>query len=147
MTIETLEIILASIIIFIMCKIFIHIVFPKIIYASMKEVERNPRWITSQLQSYYGLNDIDIVLYESKLNALPYVRIGKQKQLELWITNNTSTKDVENVGQVALALKIKCKYNLWFPDKPLYWLSILCYMLDGGDIQMTDLSPKETQKK
>lgn len=54
-------------------------------------------------------------------------------------------KDIEDIGRLALATKIKIKCGLWFPEKPLYWLSIICYMLDGGDIHMTDTSYKRNE--
>ena len=50
------------------------------------------------------------------------------------IPNDTLTKDAEEVVRLALVGKIYIKHNLFFPDKPTHWLSILCYMLDGGDI-------------
>lgn len=128
---------------YILWDIFNKIIFPKIVYHGMKEIERNPKWITSKLQ-YYGFNDIDIVLCKSKWGMLPRFRVGKDNRLELWIDNDTSTRDVEDVGHLALAGKIKAKYGLWFPDKPTYWLSILLYMLDGGDIQMQDKKQQET---
>lgn len=129
--------------IYLMWDIFSKIIFPKIIYKGMKEVDRNPKWITSKLQ-YYGFTDIDIVLCESKWGMLPRFRAGKNNRLELWIDNDTSTKDVEDIGQLALCAMIRVKYGLWFPDKPIYWLSILLYMLDGGDVNMIDRKQQET---
>ena len=120
-----------------------NIIFPKIIFKSMKEIERNPKWITSKLQ-YYGFDDIDIVLCESKWGMLPRFRAGKDNRLELWIDNDTSTRDVDDVGHLALCGKVKAKYGLWFPDKPTYWLSILLYTLDGGNIEMKDIEKQET---
>lgn len=127
---------------YLLWETFNHIIFPKMVYNGMKEIERNPKWITSKL-CYYGFNEIDIVLCESKWGMLPRVRAGKEK-LELWIDNDTSTKDVEDIGSLALASLLKIKYNLWYPDKPLYWQSILLYMLDGGEIEMKDKIKQET---
>lgn len=124
-------------------NIFNKVIFPKMVYYEMKETERNPKWITSKLQ-YYGFSDIDIVLCESRWGMLPRFKVGKNNRLELWIDNNTSTKDVEDIGHLALVGKIKAKYGLWFPDKPTYWLSILLYMLDGGDVDMIDKKQQET---
>ena len=129
---------------FISWRIFDRFIFPKMIHHGMKEIERNPKWVTSQLQ-YYGFNDIDIVLCESKWGMLPRFRTSKNNRVELWVDNDISTKDVEDLGRLALAAKIKVKYGVWFPEKPLYWLSILCYMLDGGDIKMEATSWKETK--
>ena len=124
-------------------ELFNRIIFPKMVYHGMKEIDRNPKWITSKLQ-YYGFDDIDIVLCESKWGMLPRFRAGKDNRLELWIDNDTSTRDVDDVGHLALCVKVKAKYGLWFPDKPTYWLSILLYMLDGGDVNMIDKKQQET---
>lgn len=123
--------------------IFNKVIFPKLVYHGMKEIDRNPKWITSKLQ-YYGFNDIDIVLCESKWGMLPRFRVGKENRLELWIDNDTSTRDVDDIGHLALCVKLKAKYGLWFPDKPTYWLSILLYMLDGGNIEMREQEKQET---
>ena len=123
--------------------IFNKVIFPKLVYHGMKEIDRNPKWITSKLQ-YYGFNDIDIVLCESKWGMLPRFRAGKENRLELWIDNDTSTRDVDDIGHLALCVKLKAKYGLWFPDKPTYWLSILLYMLDGGNIEMREQEKQET---
>jgi hypothetical protein len=130
-------IILVGLMLYVTWRTFDRIIFPQMVYHGMKEVERNPKWVTSQLQ-YYGFNDIDIVLCTSKYGMLPRFRASKDNRIELWIDNDTSTKDIEEVGRLALVGKIKAKYGLWFPDKPIYWLSILCYMLDGGDVNMID---------
>lgn len=131
-------IILTGLMLYVAWRIFDRIIFPKMVYHGMKEIERNPNWVTSQLQ-YYGFEDIDIVLCESKWGMLPRFRASKNNdKIELWIDNDTSTKDIEEVGRLALIGKIKAKYGLWFPDKPIHWLSILCYMLDGNDINMVD---------
>lgn len=128
---------------YLMWDIFNKVIFPKMVYRGMKEIDRNPKWITSRLQ-YYGFSDIDIVLCESKWGMLPRFRAGKNNRLELWIDNDTPTRDVENIGHLALCVMIKAKYGLWFPDKPIYWLSILLYMLDGGNIEMRDKEKQET---
>ena len=135
-----IEMMYAIALFFIICLIYDIIskkIYPKLIEYFTKEIERNPKWVTSQLQ-YYGFEDIDIVLCESKLGRLPRFRTGENKRLELLIDNDTPTYEVETIGRIALAAKIKTEYGLWFPDKPLYWLSVLCYMLDGGDIQMSN---------
>ena len=141
---ETAVLLLILITFYMVWRIFDRVIFPKMVYHGMKEIERNPKWVTSQLQ-YYGFNDIDIVLCESKWGMLPRFRMGKNERIELWVDNEMSTKEVEDIGRLALAAKIKAKYGVWFPEKPLYWLSILCYMLDGGDIRMEATSWKETK--
>lgn len=139
-------VILIAMVSYILWDIFRKIILPKIINHGMKELDRNPKWVTSQLQ-YYGFNDIDIVLCESKYGMLPRFRYNAKKQkIELWVPNDISTRDVENIGQVALVGKIKVKYGLFFPDKPLYWLSILCYMLDGGDVKQAAVKWEENKK-
>lgn len=115
------------------------IIIPKIIDYSIKEIDRNPKWVTSRLQ-YYGFDDIDIVLCECPFHRLPRFRIIKTDKLELLIDNDTSVNDIEELGRIALITKIKVKYGLWFPEKPIHWLSVMCYMLDGGDIQMTNIA-------
>ena len=117
--------------------LFNKVILPEIVCYGMKEMDRNPKWITSKLQ-YYGFDDIDIILCKSKWGMLPRFRAGKDNRLELWIDNDISTKDVDDVGHLALCVKLKVKYGLWFPDKPTYWLSILLYMLDGGNIEMKE---------
>lgn len=124
-------------------EIFNHIIFPKMVYKGMKETGRNPKWIMTKLSQYYGFNDVDIVLCNSKWGMLPCMRMGKEK-LELWIDENTLTKDVEDVGVLALGGVLKMKYNVWNPDKPIYWQSILLYMLDGGEIEVRDKIKQET---
>ena len=124
-------------------ELFNKVIFPKMVYRGMKEIDRNPKWITSKLQ-YYGFDDIDIVLCESKWGMLPRFRAGKDNHLELWIDTDTSTRDVDDIGHLVLCVKVKAKYGLWFPDKPTYWLSILLYMLDGGNIEMREKEKQET---
>lgn len=123
------------------------IIFPYFMKRDMKEVDRNPNWVVSKLQ-YYGFNDIDIVLYESKMFSYTQFRGNKDKsKLEFWIPNETSIDEVPEIGRIALVGKLKAKYGLWFPDKPIHWLSILCFMLDGGDINMEDKIPEKPVKE
>jgi hypothetical protein len=39
------------------------------------------------------------------------------------------------------------KYGVLFQDKPIHWLSILCYMLDGGDIKQEATSWEKVNMK
>lgn len=125
-----------------LCKI---VIIPKMINKATKEIEKNPKWITNELRSrYYGFIDIDFVLAENSLGNLPRFRVPKDNtRLELLVPSDISTKDVNQIGQIALAGKLKIKYGLFFPDKPIHWLSILLYMLDGGDIGVTDIEKRQ----
>lgn len=145
---EASGIILAILILIVCCHIFNRYIFPKIIEKTTKETEVNPKWITTELrQKYYGFDDIDFILAENPLGALPRFRASKDKtRLEVLIPNDILTKDIEDFGRVALIGKIQAKYGLFFPDKPIHWLSILCYMLEGGDVNMID-KPVEKDKK
>lgn len=137
---------LVIIMVYVAWRIFDRVIFPKMVIHGMKETDRNPKWVTSQLQ-YYGFNDIDIILCESKWGMLPRFRAGKNNRLELWIDKDTLTQDIKELGRLALVAKIKAKYGIWFPEKPIYWLSILCYMLDGGDINVSSVSWEEEKDK
>lgn len=122
---------------YISSRIFKRFIFPKLIESDTKELERNPKWIMGELNKnkYYGFQDIDIILAETKLfYSLPRFRVTKNNRYELWISNDTTTREVDNILRFAIISKIYVKYGLFFPDEPLHWLSILCYMLDGGDI-------------
>ena len=143
--IDLLTILCSILILALAWVVFDRVIFPHMVYNGMKETSRNPKWITSQLQ-YYGFGDIDIVLCESKWGMLPHFRMTKNDKFELWVDNETSVKDVDDIGRLALAGKIKTLYGLWFPEKPIYWLSILCYMLDGGDIKMESVKWEENKK-
>lgn len=150
--------VLAVIGMYILFKLFDKIIFPWIIDKKTKDIEKNPKWITSGLrEKYYGFNDIDIITVNSPFGMIPRFRLDKNRKdrLQLLISEETSTQEVDTVAQLALAGKIKVKYGLWFPDKPVYWLSILLYMLDGGDVRQeatrwesaTDNKPIDLSKK
>lgn len=145
---EASGIILAILILIVCYHIFNRYIFPKIIEKTTKETEVNPKWITTELrQKYYGFDDIDFILAENPLGALPRFRASKDKtRLEVLIPNDILTKDIEDFGRVALIGKIQAKYGLFFPDKPIHWLSILCYMLDGGDVNMIDKPVEKRQE-
>ena len=116
--------------------LFRYVISPAIIESGIEDIEKNPKWITSRLHDkYYGFNDIDFVIVKSKFGRLPRFRVGKKgKALEMLISEDTPTKDVEIIGMLALASKIKIQHGIFLPGRPIYWLSVLCYMLDGGDI-------------
>ena len=142
---------LAYIILFIivgyaLSRLYRYVIFPKIIEKTTKEIDKNPKWIINELRSkYYGFADIDFITAENRIGALPRFRVAKddKTRLEMLISNDTSTRDIEAVGQIALVAKIKIKYGLFFPDKPLTWLSILCFMLDGGEISVKDIEKRQ----
>ena len=127
-------------------------IIPWLIKKTTKEVEKNPKWLIQKLrEQYYGFNDIDIILCESWLTNLPRMDVinDKKKRYQLLITTDINTDDIEIIGRLALASKVFIKYGLFFPEKQTYWLSILCYMLDGGSIKESDAHwvAKEKDKK
>lgn len=138
---ELLAILLGIMFVYACYRTFDRHIFPMLVERKTKNIEKNPKWITPKLQKeYYGFKDIDIIVVEDPFNCVPRYRISKENhnRLELLISEDITTNDIEYIAQVALAGKIKIKYGLWFPDKPAYWLSVLCFMLDGGNIQLTD---------
>src|SRR5699024_3819905 len=90
-------------------------------------------------QNYYGFSNIDIITARSTIGALPRFRLNSKEKdkerLELLISEDTPVNDIDKVATLALQGKLHVCYNLHFPDKSAYWLSILLYMLDGGDIK------------
>lgn len=128
-----------------MYELFDKIIFPWIVNKRTKDIEKNPKWIVPELQNkYYGFEDIDIITVNSPLGMVPRFRIDKNKRsrLQLLIPEDISTKDIDNVAQLALAGKLRIKYGVWYPDKPAYWLAILNFMLDGGNIKIENISHK-----
>ena len=138
-----MESMLATIIViiigYILIKIWKYIIFPFIVKKTTHEVEKNPKWITPKLrQNYYGFSNIDIITARSTIGALPRFRLNSKEEgkerLELLISEDTPVNDIDKVATLALQGKLHVYYNLYFPDKPAYWLSVLLYMLDGGNI-------------
>lgn len=127
--------------------IFKRFILPKLIDIGTKELEKNPKWLIPQLrETYYGFHDIDIIVAESTnlFSILPRFRLAKNDRYELWIPDDITTKDVDIVAQLALMGKINVKYGLFYENKSTYWLSIMCFMLDGGDVtQAAKLEKKE----
>ena len=123
------------------------VIFPWIVDKRTVDIEKNPKWIISKLQDkYYGFNDIDIITVDSPLGWIPRFRLDKYKKdrLQLLISEDVSINDLDAIAQLALAGKIRIKYDLWYPEKPAHWLAILNFMLDGGDVntEMTKLKEK-----
>ena len=129
-------------------KIYKYFLRPWLLEKTTKDIEINPKWITDKLRKeYYGFSDIDFILVDATFGWLPRVRLSKDNKLQVLLPEDFSTKDVDKLAQVTLVAKIKWKYNLWFPDKPTFWLSILCYMLDGGEINQDATSWKESKRQ
>lgn len=129
----------AIILLYVMYEFFNKVIFPWIVDVRTKDIEKNPNWIMQKLkENYYGFEDIDIVIVNSPLGMVPRFRTDKKQnnKLQLLIPEDISTEDIGDISRLALAGKIKIKYGLWYPDKPTYWLSILNYILDGGNINI-----------
>lgn len=121
-------------------------IYPKLLDALTTEVERNPSWLSEKLRSeYYGYSDIDFITCECPLCHVPRFRVTKDERLELLVPNDFTVWDRERIGKIALIGKIRIKYGLTVPDKPIYWLSILCYLLDGGDINVSETKWEENK--
>ena len=133
--------------------LYIKIIRPFLIKKTTKELEKNPKWLMSELRSqYYGLDDIDVILTENKrFLILPRIRLTKdKKRLELLIpADMITTKDIDNVAKLLLISKISIKVSpqvgMLYANKPTYWLSILDYMLDGGEVNQSAVSWKEKE--
>ena len=115
------------------------IIFPKIIESTTEVIETNPKWLMSVLKKqYYGFHDMDIIIVKNGLGQLPRFKLPKINGLhiQLLISEDTTTHDTEEIARIALAGKLQFKYNIWYPEKSAQWLSILNYILDGGDIRI-----------
>lgn len=139
---DVVYVIIIVAVICILHKIYRFVLFPKMVDKLTKEIDKNPKWITRELHSkYYGFADMDFITAENDLDMLPRFRICKEDntRLEFLIPSDTLTRDIEEMGRKALVGKIKLKYGLFFPDKPIQWLSILCFMLEGGEVNIKDI--------
>lgn len=142
-------ILLSCLVVYIIIKLFNNFVVSFVVKRKTTVIEKNPKWITSRIQEkYYGFNDIDFILAECPLGGLPKFNMSKDKErIELWIPNDIPIRDLESLAKIALLGKIKIRYGIYFPEKPIYWLSILCYMLDGGDIKQESVTWEEAHGK
>ena len=145
-------ILLSCLVVYIIIKLFNNFMVSVVSFVVKRKttvIEKNPKWITSRIQEkYYGFNDIDFILAECPLGGLPKFNISKDKErIELWIPNDIPIRDLESLAKIALLGKIKIRYGIYFPEKPIYWLSILCYMLDGGDIKQESVTWEEAHGK
>lgn len=134
---EVIALLFVIFIVYIATRVFKWFVLPVILDMDTKEIERNPKWIVDKVKGiYYGFHDIDFILAENNMfSSLPRFKITKANRYELWLPSDISIRDVDEIVRLALVGKIKIKYGLDFDNKSLHWLSILCYMLDGGDIR------------
>ena len=133
--------------------LYTKIIRPFLIKKTTKELEKNPKWLISELRSqYYGLDDIDIILTENnKFLISPRIKLAKDKKhLKLLIpANMVTTNNIDDVAKLLLISKISIKISprvgMLYANKPTYWLSILNYMLDGGSINQSAVSWKEKE--
>lgn len=124
-------------------RIWKYHIFPKIVDIKTKEVEVNPKWIMKELHTkYYGFYDIDFITTEGVFADRPRFRSNRKDdtRLQFLIPNDTSIRDLEELGRLALIGKLKIKYGVFYPDKPIMWLSIVCFLLDGHDINLKSVS-------
>ena len=144
---EVIALLFVIFIVYIAIHVFKLFIRPVILDMDTKEIERNPKWIVDKVKGvYYGFHDIDFILAESNIfSSLPRFKISKTDRYELWLPSDISIKDVDEIVRLALVGKIQVKYGLIFRDKSLNWLSILCYMLDGGDIREDKVAFENTK--
>lgn len=124
-------------------------VYPRLLDKLTKEVERNPSWLVDKLRSeYYGFNDIDIIISNCPICSVPRFRVSKSGKLELYVPEDYSVWTRDKIAQIALIGKIHIRHGISVgADKPVYWLSILCYMLDGGDINVSEITWEEKRQE
>lgn len=144
---EVIALLFVIFIVYIATRVFKWFVLPVILDMDTKEIERNPKWIVDKVKGVcYGFHDIDFILAESNIfSSLPRFKISKTDRYELWLPSDISIRDVDEIVRLALVGKIQAKYGLIFRDKSLNWLSILCYMLDGGDIREDKVAFENTK--
>lgn len=115
------------------------LMLPILIKKTTKIIEKNPKWIVSKLRkNYYGLSDMDIIIVNSPIGVLPRFHINKKNnKLELLISEDVSTKDIEDIATLALRGKLYIYHsvNLTFTqNKSASYLSMLYCMINGGNI-------------
>lgn len=117
------------------------VVFPNILNLFTKVKETNPDWLAGKLRSqYYGFNDIDFIICECPIYNAPRFRLTKDmSRIQFLVPTGMTVWDREKLAKIALIGKIKIRYDVDTSfNKPIEWLSILCYMLDGGDINISE---------
>jgi hypothetical protein len=96
---EACIVIIGILVLYLCYKLFDRVLFPIIVEKRTKVIEKNPKWITDKLRSeYYGFFDIDVILVEDSFNCLPRFKEVKGNRYELLISNDTSTKDVDDIA-------------------------------------------------
>lgn len=124
----------------------------KINTLGMKEVYKNPKWLMSELKSYYGFDDVNIIFYKCKNNKADVHVFVYDALFEIWLDDDVfTTKDIDKIGRIVLFGKLKTLYHTNIADNlSLQLLSILCFILDGGHVTMSDAnldaSVKETKE-
>ena len=100
-----------------------------------------------EFESIYRIwGKLKVILAENNIfSSLPRFKITRANRYELWLPSDVSIRDVDEIVRLALVGKIKIKYGLDFDNKSLHWLSILCYMLDGGDIREDKVAFEDTK--
>lgn len=135
---EILAVLIVSFLIYITIRFIHRTAIPGLAAILTKELDKNPKWITSRLKDrYYGFDDIDFITAECYIGALPRFRVSKSDpcRLEFLVPNDASVEDVELLGKIALAGKLKIKYGMQpLLDKPLGYLSLVCFVLDNDDV-------------
>ena len=135
---EILAFLIASFLIYITMRFIHRTAIPGLAAILTKELDKNPKWITSRLKDrYYGFDDIDFITAECSMGALPRFRVSKSDscRLEFLVPNDASVDDVELLGKIALAGKLQLKYGMKpLLNKPLGYLSLVCFVLDNDDV-------------
>ena len=134
---EILAFLIASFLIYITIRFIHRTAIPGLAAILTKELDKNPKWITSRLKDrYYGFDDIDFITAECSIGALPRFRVSKSDshRLEFLVPNDASVDDIELLGKIALAGKLKLKYGMSILDEPLDWLSKVCFILDNKNV-------------
>lgn len=138
MSIEVAATILAVIITYALYQLWKYWIHPAILDSKTKKLETNPKWITDILYKFYGFQDIDFVVVKCSISDSPRFQVSTKNRLTFLVPENITSDQVEEIGRIALIGKLNIKHQLFYPDKHILWLSILCYLLDGHDIAMSD---------
>lgn len=144
----TIKIIISFVLSYVCCYIFSRYIQPAFMTANLKIIETNPKWLVSKLnERYYGFHDIDILLADNPYLSFPVERFNKKtNHIEIILSNDdTTTKDIDDIAQLALSIKLIVKYQIFYEGKSADWLSILCYMIEGNDINIDKVKWEEKE--
>ena len=112
-------------------------------------IEKNPKWIVSDLKTRgYGLDDVDVFVTEntdSSLHTFDYN--ASQSKLTAYVPKSFSSQDIEVLAKEILVTKIYIKTKNNYDDKPIHWLFILYYLLEGNDISPNSINWNILQKR